>query len=345
MKVQKALRSKLGKLLNLERSLRDVSSEGSGCPPSPTFVPPRTPPSIGPPRPGESSPLAQLFGFAQLDFAGSLPLADGRYLARSDAAESVLVVKALGAPAPRGRRRRRPRRVEPETEPASLPLTRVTAVRAFAPFENEEDAASWLDEATEAEDAADVLVADGVALLNRALYVHAAAAADPWGRQLTPAQAVRVRIGYGEGEEVADSRFAAAREVDVWASGASRRRQREEDLRPQERLAAVLGGREQVEACETLLLRARADLDAGRVREAALQLRVGLEALLVELKGALTDPGHADDMAELGDRRAEAGEAANAALGGDLASEQAHQVRELLEICERILRRRRLLSG
>ena len=41
-----------------------------------------------------------------------------------------------------------------------------------------------------------------------------------------------------------------------------------------------------VDACETLLLRARADLDAGRRREAALQLRVGLEALLVELEEA-----------------------------------------------------------
>ena len=49
----------------------------------------------------------------------------------------------------------------------------------------------------------------------------------------------------------------------------------------------MLGGRERVDVCETLLLRARADLDAGREREAALQLRVGLEALLAELKGGL----------------------------------------------------------
>ena len=76
----------------------------------------------------------------------------------------------------------------------------------------------------------------------------------------------------------------------------------------------MLGGREQIDACETLLLRARADLDAGRLREAALQLRVGLEALLVELQGALADPGHEEDMAMLEARRNEAGEAANAAL-------------------------------
>jgi hypothetical protein len=277
-----------------------------------------------------------------------LPLTDGRYLARDDGkgeSESVLVVKTLVALPSPVRRRRRPQRADPGAEPSPLPLTRVTAVRAFAPFESEEAAGRWLDAATEAEDTADTFVADGIGLLNRALHVHAVAGADPYGHELTPERAVAVRIGYGDGEEVADSRFAAAREVDVWASGASRRRQRQEDLRPQERVAAVLGGRERVDACETLLLRARADLDAGRRREAALQLRVGLEALLVELKGALADPDHEGDMATLNSRRAEAGEAANAALAGELGTERVRQVEELLEICERVLRRRRILRG
>jgi hypothetical protein len=281
-----------------------------------------------------------------LDFAGTLPLADGRYLARDDVeGESVLVVRTLGAPSPSVRRRRRSRKTEPEAEPSPLPLTRVTAVRAFAPFASEEEAARWLDEATEAEDTADTLVADGAGLLNRALHAQAVAAADPFGHELRPERAVAVRVGYGSGEEIAESVFSAARDVDVWASGASRRRRREEDLRPQERVAGLLGGRERLEVCETLLLRARADLDAGREREGALQLRVGLEALLVELKGALADPGHEEDMGTLSSRRSEAGEAANAALQGELDRVQAGQVRELLEICERVLRRRRVLRG
>ncbi len=109
----------------------------------------------------------------------------------------------------------------------------------------------------------------------------------PWravrlGRELRSEHAATVRIGHGSGKEVASGRFSSAREVDV-RGGRSQRRRREEELRPQERVAALLGGREQLDACETLLLRARADLDAGRNREAALQLRVGLEALLVEL--------------------------------------------------------------
>lgn len=152
-------------------------------------------------------------------------------------------------------------------------------------------------------------------------------------------------IGYGSGEETAHGRFREAREVDVGSRFGSRRRQREEELRPQERVAAVLRGRERLDACETLLLRARADLDAGRDREAALQLRVGLEALLVELKGALTDPGHEQDMGMLQERKGEAGVMANAALEGEISDEQKQQTEELLQVCERILRRRRVLRG
>jgi hypothetical protein len=132
--------------------------------------------------------------------------------------------------------------------------------------------------------------------------------------------------------------------VDV-SPRASRRRRREEELRPQERVAAMLGGREQPNACETLLLRARADLNAGRDREAALQLRVGIEALLVELKDALADPGHEEDMIALGERRSEAGSAANSALQGELTAEQHQQVEDLIGISERVLRRRRILRG
>ncbi len=289
--------------------------------------------------------MSKLFGFAQFDFAGTLPLGDGRYLARGEEGESVLVIQTLGAPPPPPKRRRRPRKAEAEVDPLPLPLTRVTAVRAFAPFESEDAGGRWLDEAIEAEDTTDVLLAEGIALLNRALHAQAAASADPQGQELSPQRAVSVRIGYGSGEEIAESGFSVAHEIDVRARGASRARRRQEDLRPQERVAGVLGGRERIDVCETLLLRARADLDAGRAREAALQLRVGLEALLVELKGALEDADHAEDMATLSGRRAEAGEAANSALTGELSSAQAAQARELLELCERVLRRRRVLRG
>jgi hypothetical protein len=224
-------------------------------------------------------------------------------------------------------------------------LTRITAIRAFAKFEGEEEAARWLDEACEAEDTVDVLVAEAMALLNRALHAQAVATANPGSRnELAAEDAERVAIGYGSGEETAAGRFRDARRVDVRA-GSSKRRRREEELRPQERVAGVLSGREQLDACETLLLRARADLDAGRDREAALQLRVGLEALLVELEDAIADPGHEEDMGTLRARKSEVGEAANEALGGEITAERRQNVEELLEIGERVLRRRRVLRG
>jgi hypothetical protein len=282
----------------------------------------------------------------QFDFAGVLAVADGRYLARAgNGEESVLIVETLAAPAPPLRRRRRPRQAEAGAPPATLPLARVTAVRAHQPFDSEDDAARWLERVSGSEDEGDAVIAEGIALLNRALHAHATASADPRGAELSPERAVKVRIGHGSGDEVASGSFAAAREVDVWATGTSARRRRAESLNPQQRVAAVLGGRERIDACETLLLRARADLDAGRNREAALQLRVGLEALLAELPAAVPDPGHDTDMGMLNERRGEAGEAANAALRGKLDAAAARNVGELVEICERVLRRRRVLHG
>jgi hypothetical protein len=51
---------------------------------------------------------------------------------------------------------------------------------------------------------------------------------------------------------------------------------------PEERFAAVLGGRDVPLAAEDLVLRARADLDAGRRRAAELQARAALDALRAE---------------------------------------------------------------
>jgi len=280
----------------------------------------------------------------QFEFPGMIGVPDGRYLAREDSGERVLVVETVGAPPPPRRRRRRPKESGAETDPDSVPLTRVTAIRAQAPFESEIAAGEWLDGAVASEESIDATIAEGIGLLNRALHAHAAASADPLGAELKAERAATVRIGHGSGKEVAAGRFSAAREIDVRSGGSSRRR-RDEELRPQERLAAVLGGRERLDACETLILRARADLDAARYREAALQLRIALEALLVELNGTLADPGHDEDMSELEARKGVAGEVANAALQGDLSAEQEHEIKELVAICERVLRRRRVLRG
>jgi hypothetical protein len=103
-------------------------------------------------------------------------------------------------------------------------------------------------------------------------------------------------------------------------------------IAPGERLAAILSGRDQLLACEELLLRARADLDAHRPREAALQARIALEAVLAELPAEI-DP-------ELAAARAEIGDAANAALQGDPPEHLQHAVAYAVARMERALRRR-----
>jgi hypothetical protein len=144
-----------------------------------------------------------------------------------------------------------------------------------------------------------------------------------------------VRVGYGDGDALVDGRYDDALELprDVG------RRSRAAALRPQERMAALLGARERPLACEELILRARADLDGGRVREATLQARVGLEALLAE-RETVAAPGQDEDLAALDSRRKITGEAANEALRGELSPERSAEIAETLAVCERVLRRR-----
>jgi hypothetical protein len=256
----------------------------------------------------------------------------------------VLVVQTLAAPPRPSRRRRKPRDSEAAPVPPEVPVARATSIRAFEPFDGAEGAAAWLAEATVDEDSIDAVVATGIALLNGALHAQAVTVADPFPTALSPERALAVRLGYGSGEQTAEGAFSEAREVDVSATGGSVRRRRQEEVRPQERVAALLRGRERAEACETLLLRARGDLDAGRRREAAMQLRIGVEALLFELREALDDPDHVRDFEALEERRPAVEAAVERALRGDLAPEAERSVREALELTERILRRRRLLT-
>jgi hypothetical protein len=250
-------------------------------------------------------------------------------------------VQTLGAPRP-ARRRRRAREADPGAQ-AELPLTRVTAIKAD-PFSGDDEASAWLEDLSGDVEALAAAAEDGVRLLNLALSAQRAAVGDPYVQERSIDGALAIRIGYGSGEQVAEGEWLAARELEP-GDPRGRRARRDADLRPQERVAAVLGGREQLDACETMLARARMDLDSGRSREAALQLRVGVEALLVELRDALQDPGHDEDMALLSERRGEVGNAANIALRGDLDESSEESVAELLAVAERVLRRRRVLRG
>jgi hypothetical protein len=240
--------------------------------------------------------------------------------------ESVLILTTLGAPerrrlaGGRGPMRARPRPVE-AAEPEPVPTSRATVVRA-SPFATREDAASWLAAADLHEE-----LDTGVDVLNRALRAHRVATADPYVTEVSAERALVVRVGYGSGDEVADGRFGECLEL----PRSGHRRPRRSMEAPEERFAALLSGREEVLPAEELVLRARADLNAGRLVEAALQARVAIEALLATVSSDAV-AAHREAVAD----------AANAALRGELLGTSAAALEDAVAAMELALKRRRL---
>ena len=105
----------------------------------------------------------------------------------------------------------------------------------------------------------------------------------------------------------------------------------------------MLGGRDRPLAAESLAMRARLDLDHGREREAALQLRVALEAGIAELEDASADD-LAKRLAELREQRDAVGAAANAALRGPLDGGAHEAVAHALGRLEAALRARAMAA-
>ena len=279
-----------------------------------------------------------LFAFAQLEFPWALGPADGRYVLRAaDAGEPshVLVLTTLGAAERRRLGRRRPRATPADPSAAPVATARATVIDAGS-LPDEGAGAAWLQAARGAE-VAERRVAAALATLNGVLRAHRVAAADPHVREVARGQALVARLGWGRGEQVADGRWTDALEVPPPREG---RRRRTAALRPQERLAALVGGRELPLVCEELALRARLDLDQGRPRAAALQLRVALEAALTDL----AEVGDAGDLgarlAELRSAREAVGQAANEALRGPLEPASAAAVGRVLGRLEAALRAR-----
>jgi hypothetical protein len=268
------------------------------------------------------------FPFVQFEFGFPLGPDDGRYLRRAGKdgePERVIVLSTHGAPQRRLLRGRRPTAVE-EVDPAAVPTSRATLIRPD-PLPSADEGERWLERLRRDEAALDAEVEDAIRELNSVLRTHRAAAADPYVREVTRAIANTVRVGYGSGERVADGRFAAAYELPEQA----RRARRAEALAPLERLAAVLSGNAEVSVAEELVLRARIDLDAARPREAALQARIALEALMAEASE--------EDAGMLAPHREAVAAAANAALRGELDDPLEDALRDAVLEMRRTLRR------
>lgn len=276
-----------------------------------------------------------LFTFVQMEFPWEIGPPDGRYVLRGHAGQPshVLVITTLGAVERRRIRSKRTAKAKaasPEPGPEPVTTTRVTLVSAEALVD---DAAgqAWLKTANLSAE-----VDDAVDVLNGVLHAHRTSAMDPFTRDVTRRQALVMRAGVGEGEAVAHGRWTTAVVIPPPAKPASERRTAA--LRPQERLAAVLSGRDVALAAEELTLRARCDIDAGRAREAALQLRVALEAAIAELEPWAEGADLAKRMDELRELRVPVAAAANSALQGGLDDASAERVEHAIKRLEAALR-------
>ncbi|HWX44780.1 MAG TPA: hypothetical protein VNY52_05615 [Solirubrobacteraceae bacterium] len=254
---------------------------------------------------------ARLFLFVQMEFPWELGPADGRYLLRKPTSggvggdpDRVVVLDTVGAARRRGRLgARRP----PATpEPAPVPTSRATVIDPVS-VSAEGQARKWLAQLDVHQEAS-----AAAATVNRVLLAHRIATADPHVRELSPAHALVVRAGWGEGEQVAYGHWLHARELRL---DERRTRRRSAALRSHEHFAALLGAREQALVCEELALRARLDLDEGRLPHAALELEHAYTAALAELTED-ERPDLAERIAELVQLRPGVIEAARIVLGG-----------------------------
>ncbi|MBB4662641.1 hypothetical protein [Conexibacter arvalis] len=274
----------------------------------------------------------------QFEFPWALGPADGRYVVRAPGASDashVIVVATLGAPERRWLRGRRGRgEVAPEPDPTPVATSRVTIIDA-RPADAAE-AERWLA-------AADQETArDGLGDLGRLVRAHRIAAADPGVPLPHLGQALVARVGVGAGEQVADGRWSEARELPL--PGSERRPRRSVALRPQERLAALLGGRSRPLACEELALRARHDLDHGQLREAALELRSAFDAALHELPATPQGARLSERLEQLRELAGEVDGLGDAAIAGVLGPDAGETLERALGRLEAALRARTLIE-
>lgn len=272
-----------------------------------------------------------LFGFCQFEFPWLLGPAPGRYLLRDHTGEApghVLVLAELGAPQRHRLRGRRPRRAEPQPAPEPVATGRATLVDTN-PLGDQDDAVRWLAGADLEE-----VVDAAIVRLEAAVHAHRLATADTAIPTVTRRNALVTRVGFGLGEQVADGRWIEARTVPLPRAG----RRAPGPPGAQERLAALLGGRDAALACEELTLRARSDVDAGREREAALQVHAALAAALAELPAYAGHGTIEERLGQLGASREGVEAAAQAALGGGLTPGQLEHVTLALRRLEAALR-------
>ncbi len=116
-----------------------------------------------------------------------------------------------------------------------MPVTRAT-VAAGEQFDDDSAGVAWLDDLAKDQTRRKAAAEDALAVLNRALEALREVSDDAAVSPVALGTALSVRVGFGTGEQLADSSWTAARELPSFA--------RHHDLDRQRKVALRLSGRE-----------------------------------------------------------------------------------------------------
>jgi hypothetical protein len=302
-----------------------------------------------------------LFGFIQFEFTHSIGPHAGRYVVerrngrdeededapppvltraeeltgvtRTVGTADILVMTAVLAPQAQMRLRRKSRYVQSGSSPDEVPLMLATYVKGTEPLDDKRRAAEVLDLVRTSEDEQERWITEGMEVINLAIRAYRAGARDPYVVEVTPRDARRTRIGYGSTEELRDGGWQAAVEL---VPPSTRGWLKRPDLRPSETIASVLAHRKPVLECEDVLVRAYIDLDHGRTRAAAQQVRGAMALLASELSG-LDGESPGAGGAELDRRLTSAERLAETAVERPLAKSEIEELEGLLETMGKML--------
>jgi len=253
-------------------------------------------------------------------------------VSRGIGSSDVLVVGVVAAPAGQARLLRKARQAERQAPPAEVPLSLVTFVKGTQPLSSRHEAARRLDAIRVSEEDQQRWVREGLGVLNLAIRAYRTGAPDPYAMEVTRRDARRVRIGYGNTEEVQNGVWQDALELPPPLRSRPKRIER---LRPSEAVAVVLSGQGEVLEAEDLLLRALVDLDQGRTRAAAFQAAAAMTLLPVELGSR---PGtDRIDLESLAEPALRAQELVDLATAGPLEPALVHELESIIEAVEDLL--------
>lgn len=295
------------------------------------------------PGPGPNASDRPLFPIAQIELPGRLGPDDGRYLEERGGTERILVLETVGMLPPARRNRRKPKPDRGRDGRARVPLTIVTAVFADRELGDVGEAEEWL--AGLGGEGCDRLLEEAFDSLDRLLATQAAATGRPYVRHWGDEDALAARVGYADGDGAYAGELDGALSIDVRGGAAAPRRERLSRSAPLRRVAAVLRGRESLRASEVLVPRVRADLDAGRVLEAAAVTEVAVALTVRELGGLAEDEEHRADIAAMEAMLPDLATMTEGVVDTDTAwPGLGQEVEDALGVAERTIRRIRVLD-